>query len=86
MTEVIMIFKDVTKKPFFRGWSWLNLNNLGLALGIAFKFYTSVAKGLKLKVTKFWGLILTSVEITGKNLVERSYSPPPSPHNPNPKY
>ena len=28
-------------------------NNLGLALGITLKFYTSVAKGLKLKVRKF---------------------------------
>ena len=29
------------------------------------KFYTSVAKGLKLKVRKFWGLIRTFVEVTG---------------------
>ena len=27
----------------------LKLNNLGLALSIAWKFYTSVAKGIKLK-------------------------------------
>ena len=33
--------------------NYLFLNNLGLALGIALKFYTSVAKGLKLKVRKF---------------------------------
>ena len=32
--------------------------NLGLALGMAFKFYTSVAKVLKLKLREFWGLIL----------------------------
>ena len=32
--------------------------NLGLALGMAFKFYTSVAKVLKLKLRKFWRLIL----------------------------
>ena len=31
---------------FFKGWTWLNFNNLGLTLDIALKFYTSVAKGL----------------------------------------
>ena len=34
------------------------------------KFYTSVAKGLKLKGRKFWGLIPTFVEITEEKLVE----------------
>ena len=33
------------------------------------KFYTSVAKGLQLKVRKFWGLITTSVGVTRKKLV-----------------
>ena len=33
------------------------------------KFYTRVAKGIKLKVKEFWGLIPTFVEITGKKLV-----------------
>ena len=33
------------------------------------KFYTSVAKGLKLKVRKFWGLIPTFVEIREEKLV-----------------
>ena len=33
-------------------------NNLGLALGMVLKFYRSVAKGLKLKFSKFLGLIL----------------------------
>ena len=41
---------------------------LGLALGIVLKFYTSVAKGLKRKVRKFWGLIPSFVQVTGKNL------------------
>ena len=36
---------------------------------MALKFNTSVAKGLKLKVRKFWGLIPTFVEVTGKKLV-----------------
>ena len=31
------------------------------------KFYTSVAKGLKLKVRKFLGLIPMFVEVTGEN-------------------
>ena len=37
-------------------WSRFNFNNLGLTLGINLKFYISVAKVLKLKVRKFWGL------------------------------
>ena len=36
---------------------------------MAFKFYTSVAKGLKLKVRKFCGLIPTFVVVTGEKLV-----------------
>ena len=35
---------------------------------MAMKFYTSVAKRLKLKIRKFWELILMFVEITGENL------------------
>ena len=41
------------KTTFFEGWSWFKFNNLGLALGMTLKFYANVAKGLKLKVTKF---------------------------------
>ena len=33
------------------------------------KFDTNVAKGLKLKVIKFLGLILTFAEVTGEKLV-----------------
>ena len=33
------------------------------------KFDTSVAKGLKLKVEKFWGLIPTFEKVTEENLV-----------------
>ena len=47
---------------FFEGWSWFKFNNLRLALGTNLKFYTSLLKGLKLKVRKFWGLIPTFVE------------------------
>ena len=35
---------------------------------MALKFYASVAKGLKLKVRKFWGLILTFVKVAGEKL------------------
>ena len=52
------------KNDFFEGWSWFKFNNLGLALGMALRFYTSVAKGSKLKVRKFFGLILTFVKVT----------------------
>ena len=57
------------KNAFFEWWSWFKFNNLGLALGANLKFCTSVAKGLKLKVKKFWGPNPTFVEITGEKLV-----------------
>ena len=44
---------------------------MGLTIGMALKFYTSVTKGLKLKVRKFLGLIPIFVEIAGEKLVER---------------
>ena len=52
------------------------INNLGLALGMALEFYTSLAKGLKLKVRKFCGLIPTFIKITGEELVEEGSNPP----------
>ena len=72
MREVIMIsilqgFDQ--KNCFFWRWFWFKFNNLGLALGMNLEFYTSVAKGLKLKVRKFYGLVLTFVEVTGEKLV-----------------
>ena len=36
---------------------------------MALKFYPSVAKELKRKVRKFWGLISTFVKVTEKKLV-----------------
>ena len=58
--------KDLTKETaFFEGWSWFKLTNLGLALGTN----TSVARGLKLKVRKFWRLIPTFLEVTEEKLV-----------------
>ena len=57
-------------KPFFfEGWSWFKFNNLRLALVTNLKFYSSLSKGLKLKVKMFWWLILMFVEVTGENLV-----------------
>ena len=47
-----------------------NFNNLGVALDTNLKFYTSVTKGLKLKVKKFWGPITTFVDVIGENLVK----------------
>ena len=40
-----------------------------LVLSLNLKFYISGAKGLKLKVRKFWELIPTFVEITGEKLL-----------------
>ena len=44
-----------------------------LALGMALTFDASVAKGLKLKLRKFWWLIPTFVEVTGGKLVGRTF-------------
>ena len=80
MTKVIIasiLYKDLTRKAaFFEGWSWLKFNNFGLALGTNLKFYTSVAKKLKLKVRKFWGQNPALLEVTGKKLVGRYFAPP----------
>ena len=74
---IISIYKDLTRKiAFFDGWSWFKLNNLGLALGTNLKFYASVAKRLKLKVRKFWGLIPTFAEVTEEKLVGGLFGPP----------
>ena len=71
-------YKDVTRKTaFFEGWSWFKFNNLGLALVIAVRLYTSVAKMLKLKVRKFSELIPTFVEVTGEKLVGWGFFPYP---------
>ena len=49
---------------------------MGLALGMALKFYISMAKGLKLKLGKFYGLISAFVEVTGGKLVGGPFCPP----------
>ena len=65
------------KTAFFEGWSWFKFNNLGLALSISLKFYSSVAKKLILKFRKFWGLVPTFLEVTGEKLVGGLFAPPP---------
>ena len=61
------------------GGSSLKFNNLGLALGTNLKFYTSLWKGLKLKVIKFWGPIFMFAKVTGKQLVGGPFLPHPPP-------
>ena len=41
------------------------------------KFYTTAAKGVKLKVRKFWDLVPTFVEVTGGKLVGEPFCPLP---------
>lgn len=43
------------EKLFFEECSWFRLNNLGLALGIALRFYVSVAKRTETKSKKVFG-------------------------------
>ena len=63
------------RTTFFDGWSWFKFNNLRLALGMALKFYISLAKVLKLKVRKFFGLILTFVEVTMETFLTHQIFP-----------
>ena len=46
MTEVTIsqIIYGFVQETVLEGWSWFNVNNLGLALGMALKFYSSVTK------------------------------------------
>ena len=77
-------YYDLTQKTaFIEGWSWFKFNNLGLVPGTNLKFYTSVIKGLKLKVRKFLGLIPTFVEVTWEKLVGGDFLRPfPLPPHP----
>ena len=51
---------------------------MGLALSMVLEFYDSVAKGLKLKIKKFLGLISTFVEVTEEKLEGSLFGHPPS--------
>ena len=73
------LHKVLTRKmAFLEGWSWFKFNNLGLVLGTNLKFCTTVEKGLKLKVRKFWGPNLTFVEVTREKLIGGLFCPPSS--------
>ena len=72
----ILLYQEIT---FFEGWSWFKLIFLGLALGKNLKFYTSLSKGLRLKVRKILGLISTFVEVTGEKLIGGDFLPPTHP-------
>ena len=73
----LQLFKNLTRKTaLFEGWSKFKFNSLGLALGTNLKFYTSLEKGLKLKVRKFWGLFPTFVEVTEEKLVGSLFTSP----------
>ena len=79
---VITLYGFDQKNHFFVGWPWFRFNSLGLALVLLLKFYTSVTKGLKVKVRKFLNLLPMFVEVTWKKLVaegggRRGFLPPP---------
>ena len=65
------------KTAFFEGLTWFKFNNIRLALGMNFKFYNSVAKGLKIKIRNFFELNPTFAEVTGKKLVGGAFLPHP---------
>ena len=75
-------YKGLTKKiAFFEGWSWFKFKAkasiVQLAVDKNLKIYSSEAKRLIPKVRKFWGLISTFEEVTGKT--GRGVFPPPPP-------
>ena len=55
----------------------VKFNTLGLTIGTNLKFYTSVAKGLNLKVRKFCGLIPMFVEVIEEKLAGGLFASPP---------
>ena len=58
---------------------WPKLGNSSICIReVSIKFYTSLSKGLKLKVREIWGLIPTFVEVTGEKLVGRPFCLLPS--------
>ena len=78
MNMVNVLMMSAKMLFFFLRWFWFKFNSLGLVLGANLKFCISVAKRLKLKVRKFWGLILMFVKVTGEKLVGRAFLSPPS--------
>ena len=44
ITTILSVFDH--KNHFVKGFSWFRFNDLGLALGMALKFYKNMTKGL----------------------------------------
>ena len=59
----------IRKINLFEGCSWFKFNNLGLAPGIALKYYTMWKKSKNVNSEMFWGSIPVFVEVTGEKLV-----------------
>ena len=57
----------------------VQIYNFGLTLGMALKFYTGVARRLKLKVRKFLSLIPTFTEVIMVKLAQGGPFCPPHP-------
>ena len=53
ITSLLKGFDQKNLFFFFEGWFWFKFNNLELTLGMALKFYISVAKASKLKSESF---------------------------------
>ena len=68
-------------KRFFEGWCWFKFNNLRLALGMTFKFYASMVKGLKLKVKRFGGVTSYVCRSYRRETGRGTFLPPPPPPN-----
>ena len=61
------------KNHFFEGWSWFEVINEGLSLGMTLKFFASMEKGVELKVKKYFRLSPRFVEVTGEKLVGEAF-------------
>ena len=59
----------IRKTTFLGELSTFKLNNFGLGLDMDLKSGTNMAKGLKLEVRKFLGLVLTFEEVTEEKLI-----------------
>ena len=62
------------KNTFSEGWSWFKFNDLEPGLRMVLH---QCSKKLKVKVRRFWGLLLTFVEVTEEKLVAGPFCPTP---------
>ena len=58
----------MTRKTDFLSGGLVQVQQFGTGTRHELEIYTTVAKGLKLKVRKFWRLIIIFVEVTGEKL------------------